>query len=274
MNLTYYNTDNVSHLIDEYFSLTLSEDIVPFKTIILPIATTNITNIFYGSQKSIVNKSTSVLKGLVLSGQFFRSYELIVNTKSYSFGISFHPTAFYKILNTDISQFTNKHLPLKSIDSNLYNILNSILSTTLNPADIAKEISLAINKLPLTIDKSTKSIDSIISLIREKEGLLTIHDILNNIDYCQKTLENLFKKIVGTTPGRYIKLYRFLNLMRKYESKEIELNDLIYMYNYYDHSHFAKDFKLFMNVTTKDYFNKDYPLLKEYLKNQHYDFLH
>ncbi len=53
--------------------------------------------------------------------------------------------------------------------------------------------------------------------------------------------------------------------MSKYESKEIDLNDLIHMYDYYDRSHFTKDFILFMRQSPKTYFNTNNPLLNEYL---------
>ena len=55
--------------------------------------------------------------------------------------------------------------------------------------------------------------------------------------------------------------------MRKYESQEIAIKDLMFMFDYYDRSHFSRDFKLFMNETPKSYFKKDYPLLKAVFKN-------
>ena len=95
--------------------------------------------------------------------------------------------------------------------------------------------------------------------------VLNVLDIINEISTSQKTLEVQFKKIVGLTPGRYIRLFRFQQLMRKYYSGDIELKDLIYKYNYYDSSHFAKDFKLFMKQNLKSFLKKDYLLLKSYL---------
>ena len=54
--------------------------------------------------------------------------------------------------------------------------------------------------------------------------------------------------------------------MRKYASKSVKIKDLIFMYDYYDESHFSKEFKLFMKSSPKEYFKKDNPFLKEYLK--------
>ena len=53
--------------------------------------------------------------------------------------------------------------------------------------------------------------------------------------------------------------------MRSYQSKEINLKDLMYKFNYHDSSHFTRDFRLFMLQTPKDYFKKEYPLLQNYL---------
>lgn len=97
--------------------------------------------------------------------------------------------------------------------------------------------------------------------------MLQVTDLLKIVSLSQKSLEVKFKKIIGLTPGKYIRLIRFIKLMRKYENKKIAINDLIYMYNYYDHSHFIKDFKLFMSESPKEYFKKEYPLIKAYSKN-------
>ncbi|WP_341222377.1 helix-turn-helix domain-containing protein [Polaribacter atrinae] len=103
--------------------------------------------------------------------------------------------------------------------------------------------------------------------------MLSVNEILKTVPFGQKTLETKFKKMVGLTPGKYIQIKRFVNLMRKYEKEQIDLKDLIYMYDYYDESHFAKDFKLFTSKSFKNYFQEDYILVKKALKNNSYDFL-
>ena len=267
MDLTYFDTKNISHLIEECFLLTFSKETVPFKSTIIPNATTNITYIFSENQKAIANSIEMPLEGLIVTGQFFRSYQFVVNSEGRSFGIGFHPTALYKLLNIDVSKLTNKHIPLKEINQTLYNQIRILfLNFEKDIETLISELNKLIVSMPLKVNETTKHIDSTIDLIRKKEGMLSIDEILKKIPFSQKTLENHFKKIVGLTPGKYIRLFRFLGLMRKYESHEIDLKDLIYMYDYYDHSHFSKDFALFMKESPKSYFKKDYPLLREVLK--------
>ena len=267
MNLTYFDTKKVSPLVEEYFSLSFSKEVVPFQSTILPIATSILTCIYSGDQKAVVNNKEISLDGLILSGQFFRSYQFEVKSEGFSFGISFHPSTLHKLLNINISKLTNKHVLLKEIHPTFFKQLNPLfLSYNDDPNKLTSELNRLILSLPLHENDTTKYIDNTIDYIRKKEGMLSVEDILKIVPFSQKSLESHFKKIIGLTPGKYMRLYRFLNLMRKYESQEIDINDLIYMYNYYDHSHFSKDFMLFMKETPKSYFKKDYPLLKKVLK--------
>jgi AraC-like DNA-binding protein len=265
MTLNYFDHSPVSNIIEEYFELKFSEDSVPFQSTVLPIGNTHITSVFTGEQISSINKIETPLKNIVISGQFFRSYKFIIPKVSHSFGMSFHPSALYKILKTDISDLYNKHLQLSDYNKELYHNLKPIMNSSHSSEIIVKNLNELFQNIELNINKHTDEIDQAIDIIKNKEGLLNIQDILDQIKISQKTLENHFKKIVGLTPGKYTRLYRFLKLMRKYESKEIDLNDLILMYNYYDRSHFTKDFKLFMRQSPNAYFKTNNRLLNEYL---------
>jgi AraC-like DNA-binding protein len=234
---------------------------------VLPVGFTHITHLFYGDQKAVLNENEMPLVDTVISGQFFRSYQLHCLSKSLSFGMSFHPTALFKILNTDISKLDNKHTSLSEFHPEFYTKIKALFTDSTRPKEMVKEINNFFSTIKLNTNKNTKNIDLVIDLIKKKEGLLSIHDILEHLNISQKTLETQFKKIVGLTPGKYVRLYRFLKLMRKYENQEIAIKDLMFMFDYYDRSHFSRDFKLFMNETPKSYFKKDYPLLKAMFKN-------
>ncbi|WP_047547744.1 helix-turn-helix domain-containing protein [Psychroserpens sp. Hel_I_66] len=265
MTLNYYE-NNVPHLIEEYYQFTLSEKVIPFNSTIIPIGLTHITHAFYGNHNGMLKSDQKPVTGTILSGQFVRSYEFFSETKANYFGISFHPTALYKILNTDISKIKNKHVLLSKFHPEFDTKIDKVFEDYTTPEKMAESLNVFFSNIELTTNENTKTIDNVINLIKSKEGLLNIIDILDQIEMSQKTLENQFKKIVGLTPGKYIKLYRFSNLMRKYESQEIDFKKLIFMFNYYDRSHFARDFKLFMNETPKSYFKNDYPLIKAILK--------
>lgn len=265
MQLTYFDTGKIPHIVEEYFELSFSENNVPFQSTILPLEYTNLTYIEYGNQKSINKNIETQLEGLIISGQFFRSYQFLVNNESKSIGISFHPTALYKLLSTDISKLENKHVSLQKFHKQFFLDIYPLFKSSKNSKSLVKNLNSYFLNKELIIDKNTENVDNAVDIIRKKEGLLNVNEILDDVLISQKSLETQFKKIVGLTPGKYIRKYRFIKLMRRYESHLIDLKDLIYMYNYYDHSHFTKDFKLFMKESPKSYFGKDHKLLNAYL---------
>ena len=265
MDNKFFESNEVPHLIEKYFYLSFEKEDIPFKSVILPIGLTHLLYIPDGNQKIVFKGNETLLTDLMVSGQYFRSYDFSSVSITESIGANFHPTALHKLLNIDVSKLKSRHLPLAQINESFYNKLLPIFKKSKGPEELIQNLNSFFLNSFLHIDKNTKQIDDAINLIREKEGLLNVLDIINEISTSQKTLEVQFKKIVGLTPGRYIRLFRFQQLMRKYYSGDIELKDLIYKYNYYDSSHFAKDFKLFMKQNLKSFLKKDYLLLKSYL---------
>jgi len=266
MTLKYFDTTNLSPFVEELFFLKFSKDAIPFESTILPICVTSITYIYSYGQSFVFKEKRTPLNGLTVTGQFYESYQFQVKEEGYSIGINFHPTALHKLTNLNIHKIKNKHLPLEIFAPELFELLQPIFIKKIDDIDlIIKSIKETILKIPIVVNKTISQIDTLIDIIHKKEGMLNTYELLDNVDFSQKTLETHFKKIVGLTPGKYIRLYRFLKLMRKYEGKEIDLKDLIYMYNYYDHSHFRKDFRYFMKQSPKQYFKTEHPFLNEYL---------
>lgn len=266
MTLEYFDTGDTSPLVKEFFYLSFDEKDIPFESTILPVCYTAITCTFDNSHKFIFKKKETEIKGLIITGQFYESYQLLINRKGHSYGISFHPTTIYKLTNSSLLKIKNKHLPLAEFSEELNDLLYPIfLKYENDKKKLTHNLKKAILKLPLKDTPIINKIDKVIDVIHSCEGMLNTYDLLDHVDFSQKTLETHFKKIVGLTPGKYIRLCRFLKLMRQYESKTIDFKDLTHMYNYYDHSHFFKDFKHFMKQTPKDYFKSERHLLNKYL---------
>ncbi|NNE33133.1 MAG: AraC family transcriptional regulator [Winogradskyella sp.] len=266
MILDHFQTKDLNHIAEHLFHLSFTENEIPFESTVLPSGCMSITHIYGKNQTAIYNETKFPLKGTIITGQFYKSYQFQVNSSGTSCGISFHPTAIYKLTELDVSNLTEKHLPLEAASKFLFNILNPIFTNYKGDINtLCKTLEESISALPLTYNDTINEIDEVINIINIKEGMLSTYELLDHVSFSQKTLETQFKKIIGLTPGKYIRLYRFLKLMKKYETKKIDLKDLIYMYNYYDQSHFIKDFKHFMNQNPKDYFKIEHPFINEYL---------
>ena len=267
MKLKYYDILKTSHLVEEFYHISYSKDSLPLKTIMIPLGFTGFTYVYNSGQKTTINNKTTNLKGLVLNGQFDKSYEFIVEKVGFSGGLNFKPTALHKLTNLDISKFTNKNCFFNQIDSILSQKFEEIfIQNNSNFKKLFEEIENLLTQLPLIENKNTIVIDNVVAIIHQKEGMLSVNELLNHIPFGQKTLETQFKKMVGLTAAKYIRLHRFLNLMKQYENNAISLKDLIYMYDYYDQSHFSRDFKSFTHKSPRQFFKEDYAIVKEALK--------
>ncbi|MDH7914146.1 helix-turn-helix domain-containing protein [Winogradskyella sp. SYSU M77433] len=267
MTIKYYETSTIEHIVEELYSFAFAKKDLPFETPILPLCATHISYFFGSEHNCYLNNKKSILQGLMVSGQFTESYQIKVDGESQVFGMLLSPTSLYKLTKLDIYKIRNKHIPLIEFSESLFNTLNPVFEKYGN--DMVKlnaEIKKVLASFELKMDKNVSQIDNVINYIGSKDGMLNTYELLDHVSFSQKTLETQFKKIVGITPGKYIRLHRFIKLMRKYERNKIDIKDLIYMYNYYDHSHFTKDFKHFMKQTPKEYFKSDYPFLTQYLK--------
>ncbi|MGY5352210.1 helix-turn-helix domain-containing protein [Wenyingzhuangia sp. IMCC45533] len=102
----------------------------------------------------------------------------------------------------------------------------------------------------------------IVNYIVKKKGKLTVDSLREKFPYSQKTIERMFSKEVGASPYRFICLVRFNYVIRELQkSNHLPVQELIYDYNYFDHSHFEKDFKKFLGQSIKAYKNIYNPLL-------------
>lgn len=114
----------------------------------------------------------------------------------------------------------------------------------------------------------------IVQYILNKKGMLPVKELTDVFPYSERSLERMFHKEVGATPYRFICLVRFNYIIRELEKNEHEsLADLIVQYDYYDQSHFEKDFQKFLGQSIKEYKNDDNQLLtnglsRAYIKNK------
>lgn len=259
---------NINPLIQNFYEFQVKAEDVPLTSSIVPTAQCHIVNI--DSKLPVeVNIENNLYQnnGTIVAGQSYKSFKVKANASCYCFGIALHPTALFKLFGKDLSNITDKHLSLCHISSELHNTIHSLFKAKYDASSLAKILEKKILNLPISEDKNTKHVDNAISLIYKTEGIITVEKLLTHIPISQKHLQTQFKKIVGLTPIKFIKLYKFYNLMKKIESKSDTITNLINYYEYYDLSHFTKDFRLFMNEQPKNYFDKEQELTQKYLKN-------
>ncbi len=151
------------------------------------------------------------------------------------------------------------------VSSNHLNGLYEELRNIHDTNDIASTVDAHLKSYYKEWAKPLKS-TPIVDYIYKKKGLISIETLSEEFALSERTLERLFKKEVGSSPYRFICLVRFNYVIREIENQpDMLISDLIAEYNYYDHSHFEKDFKKFLGQSVTHYKNFFNPLLTQAL---------
>jgi len=269
MKFNYLKSKDNRNLISGIFTLSFFKEETPLKVTILPNGIPSLVYLSADNQKfSIKNSKTeSTVQGLSLFSQFDSSYSYSTLNKTNNFGVILSPTSMYKITGQDVSNLTNKISSLSDINPLLSKkIENIFIENQLNLSKFKKDFTELLNNINLTEDEDIIYIEKAVDYILKKEGIVKVKDLLELVPFSQKSLQTKFKKIVGLTPVKFIKITRFKNFLIRYRVNKDDVNELLTTFNYYDMSHFNRDFKLMMHQSPKSFFEqKDQSFLDQYL---------
>ena len=98
------------------------------------------------------------------------------------------------------------------------------------------------------------SIDITANTIVEKNGMVHIPDLMKDIFMSRRNFERKFFKKVGLSPKYYTRLRRMSYIMNLISGKKkVDWAAIFYQCEFYDQSHFIKDFIEFTGRTPQQY---------------------
>lgn len=215
----------------------------------------------YGNIEAFNNKGKKVAIPKVFvkgTGDFF-TVKAFKDSSWISFELPNH--VLYNI--TKIHSKKNRN---KFIDLNLYveeNIISSLyksLQFIYNIDEIANKTDTHLRSYYKDWSILQVSVE-IVQYIFNKKGMLSVKELSDVFPYSERSIERIFNKEVGASPYHFICLVRFNFIIRELEKEDRKsLKELIEEYDYFDQSHFEKDFKKFLGQSIKEYKN-DFNLL-------------
>ena len=167
-------------------------------------------------------------------------------------GVRFKPGGFSAFIKLPAVILLNQVIPAEDI-------LDRVVKewkTRLQEKKINKERIYLLDGLMVTLIKDitkewtdcNKAIDTI-----RNSNFISVSALCNEKGYYYKKLERDFLRYIGYTPKQYYRIVRFNKAIRQMQLNENSLTSICCDCDYYDQSHFIKDFRQFTGNTPKHF---------------------
>lgn len=213
--------------------------------------------IFFKEAKSSLQHSPEQIE-LPISSHVFTIHALNPPFK-FQLGTSMH---FFTIkVQPWMNSYFFSNLPHKGIvdlgkeDQNLMNLHRKIFQVVSFEETflLADEFLKSKDLIP---NKNVSLIKSVCLFIYDKRGLISVNEISDRFQKPRQYIGKTFKSCVMYSLKKFIITVRILDLIQhKRNHPDISLTELCYQYEYFDQSHFIKDFKQVCGVTPTVFFD-------------------
>lgn len=160
------------------------------------------------------------------------------------------PLGMYQLFGTDMATLTNKSMKLPDLlgVKEAYGLMTRLKARQDNEHQIKvlNDFFRAVKPFKTEVG----ALADVLSLIHEKKGNVSIHEMEIHGYYHRKTLERHFNKMVGLSPKVYVQIYRFkclINLLQ--DNPDITWVQLAGQAGYYDQSHMARYIREYLKVS-------------------------
>ncbi len=204
--------------------------------------------IFQEDKKSFLNKDNKELPQLFLYGQTTRYTEHKAIKNFCNIGVYFQPTALKSVFGIDSDELTNQHVDINDLIKT--NITDRLSNTTTSDQRIKLLSSFLIQQAKQREIQSEK----VNFAAGHLQKGVSLPDIQAELNISERSLERYFKRHVGISPKLYARINRFQSSLGSLRNANFEtLTDIAYQSNYFDQSHFIRDFKEFAGTSPKHY---------------------
>ncbi len=235
-------------LISCYWTLKIPADPAAEKQCIVPDGTIEMAFILGDDIQRFTNTKDFILqpRAMVL-GPTVDPFYIQPTGRVDTFAIRFYPYGFANFTNVALKSLANKETPLEQIfDKTKAGVLEQNIiqaSSTAQRISIVENFLLEILKEQATIDTIVKST---VELLISSKGGRPIHTILKDVAGNRRQLERKFAQQIGLSPKQLSKVIRLQTALKLLLTPTPDsLTNIAYASDYYDQSHFIKDFKEF-----------------------------
>lgn len=252
-------SEELSSIVKNYWVLQSPKNKTPNRNTIVPDGSMKMI-FHYGDRYKHHPKNTQsyFLPRSFVIGQLTQPYEVEPTGDTGIFFVCFMPNGFLPFSPLPIKEMQNIAVSLDE----LFGVEGQKLEQKiLNAQTDSQRIQIVEDFLfsQLASKKCIeKTIESAVKTILNTDEKLSIDTIGQQLDINKRKLERQFASAVGLSPKQLLKIIRLQNSLKMMlENNTSKLTDIAYENEYFDQSHFNKDFKEFTGLSPKKFYGND-----------------
>jgi AraC-like DNA-binding protein len=169
--------------------------------------------------------------------------------------ISFYPDALKILFGVDANELINLHPELDNFAPK--SLTNLILETPSSFGKIELLNSFFTKKLMNSKTRFNTDFVNALSCFYSNNNENNVSLFLKENRISERQLERNFKANVGITPKQFLRIMRFEKSLSVLKNNKKSLGDLAFIMEYFDESHFIREFKEFTGITPNKFRNKN-----------------
>ncbi len=256
---TYAPHPELEAFVKFYWTLEVPFDPQNKKQKIIPDGCIEMTfNFEDGIKRYISEEDFVVHPRAMVMGQRTKSYFIEPLGNVNSFAVCFYPYGFTNFVNTPLKDLVDAELPISQLfdEKEAKDLEEGMIN-----ADSTDDRIQIINTFLLSKLRNQSTIENIVQstvdALIATGGSTSIGEMPQDESSKRRQLERKFKDQIGLSPkqlGKVIRLQAALNLML---NKSEKFTGIAYESEYFDQSHFIKDFKEFTGITPKEFIGSE-----------------
>ncbi|MBA2709182.1 MAG: helix-turn-helix transcriptional regulator [Tatlockia sp.] len=167
--------------------------------------------------------------------------------------IEFYPWAINYLFKESAKAFSNQSLGLSDLINE--QVINQLEEKIHGTTDLQTQITLIQNFLVSLVSRDVKPHARIIRIVKHimTNPTQSVQELAKNQGYSQRTLERHFNELIGISPKQLMRISRFQKVLEQIH-KGYPWTLLAEHFNYYDQSHFIKEFRQYTGKTPDSFF--------------------